>query len=131
MIGIDTNVLVRYLTQDDPIQSPKATRLIESLTPGLQGYITLVSVIELVWVLSGCYGCGRVEIAEILKRLLRAEEFVIAEIDVLQETIPYYETSHGDFADCLIERLTHKAGCRQTFTFDRGAAKHCGMTLIQ
>ena len=52
MIGLDTNVLVRYIMQDDPEQSPKATELIESLTGENPGYITMVSVIELYWVLT-------------------------------------------------------------------------------
>ena len=55
MIGLDSNVIVRYIAQDDPVQSRKATRLIESLTADEPGYVSLVSVVELAWVLTGCY----------------------------------------------------------------------------
>ena len=57
MMGLDTNVLVRYIMQDDAKQAAKATKLIESLSPDAPGFVTLVSVIELVWVLSSCFGC--------------------------------------------------------------------------
>ena len=61
MIGLDTNVLVRYVTQDDPVQSPKASALIESLTTVSPGFVSLVSVVELVWVLQSCYPSARSE----------------------------------------------------------------------
>ena len=77
MIGLDTNVLVRYVMQDDPRQSPKATRLIESLTSDQPGFVPLVAIVELVWVLSSSYGLNRDQIAEALNLLLRSKELVI------------------------------------------------------
>lgn len=78
MIGLDTNVLVRYVAQDDPKQSPKATRLIESLTVDAPGYVSVVSVVELVWVLTSCYASTKGEICEVLQTLLRTKEIVVA-----------------------------------------------------
>jgi predicted nucleic-acid-binding protein len=131
MIGLDTNVLVRYVAQDDPKQSPKATRLIESLTAEAPGYVTVVSVMELVWVLTGCYGSTRHEICEVLATLLRTKELVVAEADTIWKALRVYAGGKADFADCLIERSSHAAGCNHTATFDRGAAKTCGMKLIE
>lgn len=131
MIGLDTNVLVRYVAQDDPKQSPKATRLIESLTGEAPGYVTVVSVVELVWVLTGCYGSTKEEVCEVLETLLRTKELVVAEADTVWKALRVYRDGKADFADCLIERSANAAGCTHTATFDRGAAKACGMELIE
>jgi predicted nucleic-acid-binding protein len=131
MIGLDTNVLLRYVTQDDPEQSPKASRLIESLTAESPGYLTVVSIIELAWVLTGCYGGTKEEIRKVLETLLRARELVIAEADTVWKALCVYRNSRADFADCLIERLANAAGCSYTVSFDRNAVKACGMRLIE
>lgn len=130
MIGLDTNVLVRYVAQDDPRQSLQATRLIESLTADMPGYVSETSVVELVWVLTGCYTSSKAEICEILETLLRTKEIVVAHADTVWKALRVFKDSKADFADCLIERSAHEAGCSHTATFDRDAAKHCGMRLI-
>ena len=131
MIGLDTNVLVRYLAQDDPKQSPKATRLIESLTADAPGYISGVSVVELVWVLTGCYALTRRELCEVLETLLRSKGIVVAHADTVWKALRLFNDGKADFADCLIERSASEAGCSHTATFDRDAANHCGMRLIE
>jgi len=131
MIGLDTNVLVRYVAQDDPKQSPKATRLIESLTAEAPGYVTLVSIVELVWVLSGCYGNTKGEICEVLETLLRSRELVVAEADIVWKALRLYRDGKADFADNLIERLSNAAGCTYTASFDRAAATVSGIRLIE
>jgi predicted nucleic-acid-binding protein len=130
MIGLDTNVLVRYVAQDDPIQSPKATSLIESLTVQNLGFVSVVSVVELVWVLSSCYGSPKSEICEVLETLLRTKELCIAQADTVWRALRMFRNGKADFADCLIERSANDAGCQHTVTFDAGAAKACGMELI-
>lgn len=130
MIGLDTNVLVRYIAQDDAIQSPKATQLIEGFTAEEPGYISLVSVIELVWVMMGCYTSTKNEICDVLESLLRTKEIVVADADTVWMALRTYRAGKADFADCVIERAGNDAGCSQTVTFDRNAAKHCGMQLI-
>jgi predicted nucleic-acid-binding protein len=131
MIGLDTNVLVRYLAQDDPKQSPKATRLIESLTVDAPGYVSLVSVVELVWVLTGCYASTKGELCDVLETLLRSKGIVVAHADTVWKALRLFKESKADFADCLIERSAREAGCSHTATFDRDAANHCGMRLIE
>ncbi len=131
MIGLDTNVLIRYLAQDDPKQSPKATRLIESLTTESPGYVGIVSVVELVWVMTGCYGLNKEEIREVIETLLRTKEITVAHADTAWKALRLFKEGKADFADCLIERFAAEAGCQHIATFDRAAAKHCRMQLIE
>ena len=131
MIGLDTNVLVRYIMQDDAKQSPKATQLIESLTVDAPGFFALVSVVELGWVLSTSYGLSREQLAQAIEALLRTKEIVIDCADQVLKALRVFKASSADFADCLIERAAASAGCDRTMTFDAGAAKVAGMTLIQ
>lgn len=130
MIGLDTNVIVRYVAQDDPEQSPKATRLIESLTVDAPGYISLVSVVELVWVLKGCYASGKTEICQVLETLMRTKEIIVEHGDIVWKALRLFKEGNADFADCLIERSANEAGCSYTATFDRDASKFCGMRLV-
>jgi len=130
MIGLDTNVLVRYIMQDDPKQSPKANRLIEALDADNPGYITTVSVIELVWVLTGCYALNREQLAQGMEAMLRTKHFVVEQADQVLRALRVFEASKADFADCLIERSAANAGCARTMTFDAGAVRHAGMTPI-
>ncbi|MEO5573954.1 MAG: type II toxin-antitoxin system VapC family toxin [Gammaproteobacteria bacterium] len=131
MIGLDTNVLVRYIAQDDPKQSPKATHLIESLTADTPGYVSIISVVELVWVLTGCYALTKNEIGEVLETMLRTKEIVVAHADTVWKALRLFKEGKADFADCLIERSANEAGCNHTATFDRDAARYCGMQLIE
>ena len=130
MIGLDTNVLVRYVMQDDRRQSPRATRLIESLTSDQPGFVPLVAVVELVWVLSSSYGLNRGQIAEALDLLLRSKELVIDRGDLVLQAQRRFAKGGADFADCLIERIAHAQGCETSMTFDASAVKAAGMTLV-
>lgn len=130
MMGLDTNVLVRYIMQDDARQSPKATRLLESLTADEPGFVPLVAVVELVWVLSSCYGLQRPQVAQALDVLLRTKTLVIDRAEDVMRALRVFKASSADFADCLIERAAASAGCARTMTFDVGAAKAAGMALI-
>ena len=130
MIGLDTNVLVRYLAQDDPKQSPQATRMIESLTSEEPGYVSIVSVVEVVWVLSGCYAANRETLCKVLATLLQAKGIVVAHADVVWQALRLFRQTKADFADCLIKCFADDAACTKVMTFDRDAAKHCGMQLV-
>ncbi len=130
MIGLDTNVLVRYVTQDDPVQSPKASELIESLTTLSPGFVSLVSVVELVWVLQSCYQSAKNDIVVVLETLLRTRELTIEHAEVIWQALRRFRANNADFADCLIERCAHAAGCEYTATFDLSAAKAAGMERL-
>jgi predicted nucleic-acid-binding protein len=130
MIGLDTNVLVRYIMQDDPRQSPKATAIVESLEEVGSAYITLVSVVELVWVLTASFELTRAQVSQALDGIIRTKQFKIENADQVIRALRVFKLGKSDFADCLIERSANSAGCVETMTFDVKASKHAGMTLI-
>lgn len=130
MIGLDANVLVRYIMQDEAKQAAKATKLIEGLTAQEPGFITLVSVVELVWVLSSSYDLARDQIVQALDVILRSKQLVVDQAEHVVRAVRAYGAGNADFADCLIERTALAAGCAKTMTFDVAAAKTAGMTLI-
>jgi predicted nucleic-acid-binding protein len=130
MIGLDTNVLVRYIMQDDARQSPLATRLVESLSADSPGFVPLVSVVELAWVLSSAYELDRAQLVQAFEGLLRTKELVVDRAETVWKALRTFQRASADFADCLIERSAAAAGCERTATFDRGAAKECGMKLL-
>ena len=130
MIGLDTNVLVRYIMQDDPKQSPKATAIVESSDGVGSAYITLVSMVELVWVLTASFDLTRAQVSQALDGIIRTKQFKIENADQVIRALRVFKLGKSDFADCLIERSANSAGCVKTITFDVKASKHAGMTLI-
>jgi predicted nucleic-acid-binding protein len=116
--------------QDDAKQAAKATKLIEALTPSEPGFVPLVAVVELVWVLSGSFDLTRAQVVEALDALIRAKQLVVDQADQVVRALRAYGTGSADFADCLIERTAKAAGCDRVMTFDVGASKQAGMTLI-
>jgi len=131
MIGLDTNVLARYVMQDDPRQSPRATRLIEALSADEPGFVPVVALVELVWVLTGSYSLDRSQVATVLDTLLRSKELVCDRAELVTQALHRYSNGSADFADALIERIASAAGCTATMTFDAGAAKATSMTLVR
>jgi predicted nucleic-acid-binding protein len=130
VIGLDTNVLVRYVMQDDPRQSPRATKLIDSLSSQAPGFVPVVALVELVWVLSASYGLGRPQVVTVLETLVRSKELVIDRADLVTQALSRYGAGSADFADALIERIAAAAGCSATVTFDSAAVKSAAMTLV-
>jgi len=130
MIGMDINVVVRYITQDDVGQSARATKLMESLTEEQPGFLSLVSIVELYWVLTSCYHLTDQQFKEALHVLLRARQVIVDRADQVSQALRVFQSGHADFADGLIKRIAVSAGCEQTLTFDVAAARHAGMTLI-
>jgi len=130
MIGLDTNVLVRYVTHDDPVQTAAAVKVIGSLSPDAPGFVSLVAIAELVWVLEAAYKFQKGEIEQVLETLLRSRELVIEQAEVAWQALRRFSASRADFSDCLIERCGHAVECQYTATFDRRAATGAGMRLI-
>ena len=120
MIGLDTNVLVRYLTQDDPVQSAKATELIERrITQRDPGFISIVAMAETVWVLERAYRLADEEIATTIERTLQADGLVVENEQEVFTAMIALKEGRGSFADALIGALGAKAGCSATVTFDQ------------
>ena len=123
MIGLDTNVLVRYLVRDDPSQTTVATGLIESrCTADDPGRVTLVVLCELVWVLDRGYGYARSAIAEVLRRILSASDLQAEQPDLAWQALNLYERDKADFADYVIGLCNRQSQVDVTYTFDRRAA---------
>ena len=131
MISLDTSVLARYIAQDDARQLALANKLIESLTVEDPAFVGTVVVVELVWVLSACYGFDRSQLATVLETLMRTKQFVVERVDLLWTAVRQFKDGSADFADCLIARSAAAAGCSATMTFDKSAAKSAGMKLLQ
>lgn len=130
MTGLDTNVLLRFLLQDEPDQSARAAALMSSLSVREPGFISNVTLAESVWVLERTYRKPKQEIASFVSGLLEAEQLVLENHDVVAQALRKFDASNADFADCLIERLGHSAGCTRTMTFDLNASKSSGMVLL-
>lgn len=130
MIGLDTNVLVRYLAQDEPKQAALATRLIESLTAGEPGFVSHVVLAETLWVLESCYAAEPARVQQVVDALLRSSGILVERAESVWRALRQFKQGGGDFADTLIAVSAADAGCRATYTFDKGAAKRAGMTLL-
>ena len=131
MIGLDTNVLVRYIMQDDEAQSNLANNLMESLTLVQSGWVSIVTIIELTWVLDRSYHLTRTQITQALETLLHTRELQVDQAETVWRAIRKYRDSKADLADCLIERSAVANGCDKTVTFDRIAARDVGMCLLE
>lgn len=112
--------------QDDAVQSPLATRLIESLTPQAPAFVPLVSVVELGWVLSSAYELNRAQLVAAFEALLRTKELLVERGETVWKALRVFQATTADFADCPIERSAAAAGCERTMSFDGGATRACG-----
>ena len=125
MIGLDTNVLVRYFVQDDPVQAKLATQFIESeCTTQQPGLISTIVLCELVWVFESAYRYEKSLICEVMERLLITAEFEIESTLQVRTALKEFQTGSADFSDCLIQHLNQARACDYTVTFDRKAAKN-------
>lgn len=124
MIGLDTNVLVRYLTQDDPDQSPRANRLIEAqCSRHAPGRVALVALCELVWVLRGAYCYDKSLVVAVLEQILATVELEVEQEDLASRALSAYRRGAADFADYVIAYGNDAAGCDVTYSFDRNLGK--------
>jgi predicted nucleic-acid-binding protein len=118
--GLDTNVLVRFLTEDDPVQSHRAAAWIATrATRGERCYVSAVVLCETVWVLAAAYDVSKTDLIVTLDRLLDTRQFVVGNKDVVRRAVEAYRIGRADFADYVIGELHREAGCGTTVTFDR------------
>lgn len=123
MIGLDTNIILRYLAQDDPAQSPKATSRIDQLSEIQPGFISLVVIVETAWSLKSFYKLNDAMVATTIERLLQASEFMVQDEQQVFYAIAVAKQGRASLADALIGALGSQAGCDHTLTFDRKAAR--------
>jgi predicted nucleic-acid-binding protein len=130
VIGIDTNILIRYLVKDDPVQTPAAVRIIHSLSFRQPGWLAITVLVELAWTLRRIYKLDRIAIAAIVEKLLGSKDMILEQREIVYQALLLYGSSRADFADCLIAVGARNAGCAGVATFDQIAARDLGMELI-
>jgi len=132
VIGLDTNVLVRYLVEDDPRQCALATALIDRVVANDETlFVSDVVVCETVWVLSISYRIGRTEIVALLRDLFRARHLEFLATDQLVRALDAYIAGRGDFADYLIREHARAAECESVATFDKVLLKESGFVAVK
>jgi predicted nucleic-acid-binding protein len=128
VIGLDTNVLIRYATLDDPSQAAIAEQVIESLSPENPGYVSQIALVESVWVLRRLFDADDASISVFVERLLGSRDLVVENSDAARRAL--LETRGGlEFTDAVLAQAGLAAGCDHTVTFDKRAARVEGMRL--
>jgi predicted nucleic-acid-binding protein len=130
VIGIDTNVLIRYVMQDDAAQAARANELIDQLTESRPGYVTSIVLAEMHWVLRRGYKIDKASVTAVFQGLLDSKEIVIEQADTVRRALRRVGDG-ADFADALIVELGRDAGCEHTVTFDQNAAKTASIRLLE
>lgn len=130
MIGLDTNVLARFLMQDDPVQGQAAEAVIADLTEADPGFVCREVLVELVWVMERAYKLPRASVATAITGLLEARELVLEAEDRVAIAVDRYRRGGPGFADQMVSLAGQAAGCEVTMTFDRKASKLPEMQLV-
>ena len=132
MIGVDTNVLARLFVTDDPHQHAVARRFFERRPSATRVFVSVVVVVELVWLLDRTFDYPRVDILRVLTAILSSPDFVVERRELVESAVARAEATRADVADALIAGIAAAAGCTTTMTFDRDAAKLVsGMSLLK
>jgi predicted nucleic-acid-binding protein len=127
MIALDTNVLVRFLVEDDPAQAARATALVErAMADGDALFVSDVVLCETVWVLIARYGFPRAEVASVLRRLLDADHLSFSSPAQHERSLAAFASGKGDFADYVIREQSLAAGCTTVATFDQALLREAG-----
>ncbi|MEQ1600667.1 MAG: type II toxin-antitoxin system VapC family toxin [Methylophilaceae bacterium] len=127
MIGLDTNVLIRYLLRDDETQAQIAKRIIEAHE---EIVISLLTIQETEWVLRSCAKLDKLLIISLFKALLETYNIRIQAEDVLEQALLTFENCNADFSDCLMIAQYRQMGCESMVTFDQKAARIDGAVLL-
>lgn len=131
MIGLDTNVIVRYLTQDEPRQSAASTRLFEQvLSVDRPGFVSLITLCEVGWVLAESYGADKRRFHSVVEGLLGSRQIVVEESDLVWRALSAWQKSSAEFSDVLIGEVSLARGCERVVTFDKAAAKLPAFQLL-
>ncbi len=130
MIGIDTNVLLRYLVQDEPTQSSAANNLLDHLSAENPGWICIAVLLETVWSLAKTYKFNREQIGSVLDRLLASQDVSLEHSDQVQRALTLYRGTRTGFTDCLIAVCAKAAGCERIVTLDKTAARDLGIEQL-
>jgi len=123
MIGLDTNILLRFVLADDAVHSPRARAVLQSLTPENQGVVNCVVLAEFTWTLRKGHGYTKSEIIGAIRNMLRSRSYFFPDRDAIADAIVDCEESGMVLTDALIGHINRAAGCLATLTFDTKAGK--------
>lgn len=130
MIGVDTNVLLRHLIQDDPRQSPVASRFFAERGPGDPAFVSTAVLLELVWTLRRRYGIPQADVSGILRSLTRSKDIVLQDPVAVRRAVRDADDANADIADAIIAHAAIDSGCHGIVTFDRRAQRLPGMLPV-
>jgi predicted nucleic-acid-binding protein len=131
MIGLDTNILIRFVAQDDPVKSPIANAIMNSLSVDKPGWIAVTAIAEFTWVMTRTFRISRTDAYSLLDRFLTMPVVVIEQEDLVRKAAGLFLNGSAEFTDYLVACSGQAAGCTHTLTFDRRAAKSAGMMLAR
>ena len=124
MIGLDANVLLRYLTADDAVQSPLARDLIDGcLRDGEPLYVSLVTLVETIWTLRSAFGASRQDLCDTVVALATTDGVRLQEPDAVERAVALSRATGCDLSDAIVGELGRAAGCAHTATFDITSAR--------
>jgi len=131
MIGVDTNVLVRFFVHDEPSQTVVAERFISERTEAEPAFVSAVVLAELVWVLDRAYGYPDAAIHSAIDGLFESANIVVERTDMMSLAVAAAREAKADISDAIIAALAADAGASRIVTFDKDAAKKItGMELL-
>lgn len=132
MPALDTNVLARYVVQDDSGQLAAAKRLIHRcVAEGQTLFVPVTVTLKFEWVLRASFGYVKDDVLQALSNLFSAAELTFESERALEVALQLYREGSADFADCLHVALATEAGEQPLWTFDKGAAKVIGAQLLR
>ncbi|MGV7210935.1 PIN domain-containing protein [Oxalobacteraceae bacterium A2-2] len=129
MIGLDTNVLARFLLQDDAVQTRQAKAIMDKLSDRHPGFISHIVLVELAWMLKYVFQLSKDDVLDLFGKLGGSSALRLENHVVVLNAMQLWSGSTAEFSDCLIACVARQAGCSVTLTFDRKAAKVPGMKL--
>ncbi len=131
MIGMDTDVIVRYIVQDDPKQAKAATKLIEQIcSPDNPGFLNHIVLCEIAWVLKRSYKQSKARICQIIEQIIRTDRIAVEDIQLVWKALEIFKETKADFSDCLLGQRNLQAGCEYTATLDDAASKTAGYVRL-
>jgi predicted nucleic-acid-binding protein len=131
VIGLDTNVVVRYVTQDDAKQAAIASKLFEHvLSAERPGFVSLITLCEIAWVLAECYDAGKSRISAVMEALLGSRQLVVEDAELAWKALRAWDKSTADFSDALLGQVLVARGCEKVVTFDKAAARLASFELL-
>lgn len=130
MIGIDTNILIRYLVQDDEQQASAATKILERVSDINPVFINNIVMCEMVWVLSRAYKYKKSLISRIIEQILSTSGIEFENAEGVRKALRYYISENADFSDYLIAEINKENGAETTYTFDRKAADNPLFSIV-